>query len=90
MVKTFKIYHIICEGASEEAYLKELNHYLRESGFAVFFNVYNVCGASQYKTIKNKYREALKRKKNTDEIFIWLDNDVFKRKKLSKDELQKF
>lgn len=88
MTKTFKIYHIICEGSSEEAYLKELNKYLREVGCDMFFNYYNLYGIAEYKKIKKKYREAEKNKKKTDEIFIWLDNDVFKRNKLSKHELQ--
>ncbi len=89
MTKTFKVYHIICEGSSEEAYLKELNKYLRSNGFEVYLKLYNLYGIAEYSKIKKKYRNVRRCAKKTDKILAWLDNDVFKRGKLSKDELRR-
>lgn len=90
MAKIPAIYHIICEGSSEEAYLKEFNRYLREKGLNTYLKSYNLRGVTCYKDIVKKYRDACKENKYTqDHIFIWLDNDVFQRGKFSKEILQK-
>lgn len=95
MAKTLKIYHIICEGSSEVAYLNELNKYIRSFGFGEHFSIktYNLNGVfpygkSPYKHVKNEYDKAIKNKQEADEVFVWLDNDVFKRGELLKDALQ--
>ena len=91
MEKKVKIYHIVCEGSSEVAYLNELNKYIREAALKIVLVSHNLNGISSYNKIRNDYlkvRKHVKNKKNTDDIFIWLDNDVFKREKLSKNKLQ--
>jgi hypothetical protein len=93
MISITKIYHIICEGSSEEAYLQELNRYLRECNSRVNIKVYNLCGSGDrvsylLSKIKNIYKKIRKGERKTPEIFIWIDNDLFLRKKLSKEELE--
>lgn len=96
MAKTLKIYHIVCEGSSEVAYLNELNKYMRAFGLGENFHIktYNLNGVfpdgiSSYKHVKKEYDKAVKNKERADEIFVWLDNDVFKRGELLKSKLQK-
>ncbi len=89
MTKTFQVFHVIFEGNSEEAYLSELNRHLRDEGINIYFNLYNLKGIAEYKKIKRKHKEAKKNMRKGDEIVIWLDNDVFKRGKLSKEALRK-
>lgn len=83
MVNVYKTTIIICEGPSEENYIKELNKYFRESSIHIILTP-KVVGTGEYKSVIKKYREVYqeyngRNKKNKMPIEIWVDFDIYHR-----------
>lgn len=66
---------VICEGASENVYLQELNRFLRERRIPLVFAP-KVIGSGVYKAVANRYREV-RRELRGAEIVIWVDMDLY-------------
>ena len=66
---------VICEGASENGYLQELNRFLREHKIPLAFAP-NVIGSGVYKAAVNRYRDV-RRENRHAEIVIWVDRDIY-------------
>lgn len=66
---------VICEGASENVYLQELNRFFRENRIPLVFAV-KVIGSGVYKAALNRYRDVRRELKNA-EIVIWVDRDIY-------------
>lgn len=72
-----KIVIVICEGPSEESYLKELNRVLREENIPLVFYP-KPSGSGHYSVIEKFYKKV--RKDNPrSEIKIWVDKDIYER-----------
>ena len=67
----------MCEGASEKAYIQELNRYLEEEDIPLRF-VPRPSNGGQYTPVVKKYKEV-RRDNRTTEIFIWVDYDRYQR-----------
>ncbi|NCC12395.1 MAG: hypothetical protein EOM32_03370 [Spirochaetia bacterium] len=68
---------IVCEGASEKAYIQELNRYLEEEDIPLHF-IPRPSNGGQYSFVVKKYKEV--RKDNRmGEILIWVDWDRYQR-----------
>lgn len=68
---------IVCEGASEKAYIQELNRYLEEEEIPLNF-IPRPSDGGQYTHVVRKYREVRKENKTT-RIIIWVDWDRYQR-----------
>lgn len=66
---------VLCEGASEYAYLQELNRFFRANRIPLAFSG-QVIGSGVYKAAANRYREARRQMKNA-EIVVWVDRDIY-------------
>ena len=82
-----KIVYVICEGDSEEAFLQELNKYLKDKEIKLTFIIFNV-GTGYYNQVKAKYNEVKKRNRSQQLIAIWVDKDIYLRN--DKDNLTKY
>lgn len=67
----------MCEGASEKAYIQELNRYLEEEDIPLRF-IPRPSNGGQYTPVVRKYKEV-RRDNKTTEIFIWVDYDRYQR-----------
>jgi len=72
-----KIIIIVCEGASEKAYIQELNRYLEEEDIPLHF-IPRPSNGGQYTPVVRKYKEV-RRGNRATEIFIWVDYDRYQR-----------
>lgn len=68
---------IVCEGASEKAYIQELNRYLEEKDIPLHF-IPRPSNGGQYISVVKKYREVRKDNRTT-KILIWVDWDRYQR-----------
>ncbi len=68
---------IVCEGASEKAYIQELNRYLEEEDIPLHF-IPRPSNGGQYSPVVQKYKEVRKHNKTT-RILIWVDWDRYQR-----------
>lgn len=68
---------IVCEGASEKAYIQELNRYLEEEDIPLHF-IPRPSNGGQYSPVVKKYREVRKDNR-TARILIWVDWDRYLR-----------
>ena len=66
---------VVCEGASENGYLQELNRFLRERKIPLAFAP-NIIGSGVYKAAVNRYRDV-RRENRHAEIVIWVDRDIY-------------
>ena len=66
---------IVCEGASEKAYLQELNRYLDEKDYFFTF-VAKPINNGHYKPATIKYK-SVKTENPKDDIHIWVDKDTY-------------
>lgn len=72
-----KVVHVICEGASEVAYLNELNRLFRESDKGLILRPHKAVNGS-YVEIRRKYQEVWKNdRKGTVQVLV--DRDVYER-----------
>ena len=69
---------VVCEGASERAYIQELNRYLEEEDIPLIFFPRPANGG-QYAHVIRKYKEIRKNNSRTSKILIWVDWDRYKR-----------
>jgi hypothetical protein len=86
-----RIYYVICEGNSEENYIRELNKFFRENSVNCSFEPYNLKGIipKTFSKIKEIYGKVLNEKINrSEEIIFWIDDDVFKREELNKQKIR--
>ena len=72
-----KIIVVVCEGASEKAYLQELNRYFDEEAIPLSFIPKSADGGD-YAKVARKYREVRKAN-HKEEIIIWVDWDIYQR-----------
>jgi hypothetical protein len=68
---------IVCEGASEKAYIQELNRYLEEEDIPLHF-IPRPSNGGQFASVVKKFREVRKDNRNTT-IYIWVDWDRYQR-----------
>ncbi len=68
---------IICEGASQRAYIQELNRYFEEEEIPLNF-IPRPSNGGQYTHVVRKYREVRKDNRTT-RIIIWVDWDRYQR-----------
>lgn len=68
---------IVCEGASEKAYIQELNRYLEEEDIPLHF-IPRPSNGGQYSPVVKRYREVRKDNR-TARILIWVDWDRYQR-----------
>jgi hypothetical protein len=68
---------IVCEGASEKAYIQELNRYLEEEDIPLHF-IPRPSNGGQYSPVVKKYREV-REDNRTAKILIWVDWDRYRR-----------
>ncbi len=68
---------IVCEGASEKAYIQELNRYLEEEDIPLHF-IPRPSNGGQFSPVVKKYREVRKENR-TASILIWVDWDRYQR-----------
>ncbi len=68
---------IVCEGASEKAYIQELNRYLEKEDIPLRF-IARPSNGGQYAPVVKKYREVRKDNRTT-RILIWVDLDRYQR-----------
>ncbi len=68
---------VICEGASEESYLRELNRALREKDINVVFTPFPV-GNGNYSAVVKLYKK-LKKDNPRSKFIIWIDKDIYHR-----------
>ncbi len=66
---------VVCEGASENVYLQELNRFFREHRIPLTF-IPQVVGNGACKAVISRYR-TVKRYMKADEIIIWVDWDIY-------------
>ena len=66
---------IFCEGASEKAYLQELNRYLDDKDYPFIF-VAKPINNGHYKPATLKYKSVKKDNPHSD-IHIWVDKDTY-------------
>lgn len=72
-----KSYIVLCEGASEVAYITELSKFLQENDINISFTAKNA-GGGQKSNIEKKLKEVLRQNKNKlDNYFIFLDKDIY-------------
>lgn len=68
---------IVCEGASEKAYIQVLNRHLEEEDIPLHF-IPRPSNGGQYSPVVKKYREVRKDNR-TAKILIWVDWDRYQR-----------
>lgn len=68
---------IVCEGASEKAYIQELNRYLEEEDIPLHF-IPRPSNGGQYSPVVKKYMEVRKENRAAS-ILIWVDWDRYQR-----------
>ena len=68
---------VVCEGASEKAYIQELNRYIEEQDIPLHF-IPRPSNGGQYAHVIRKFREERKNN-NTYRILVWVDLDRYKR-----------
>lgn len=71
------IYNVICEGTSEENYIKEINKFFRENSINVSLYPINV-GNGSFSQVYKKFKKVKNINKN-QEVVIWVDRDIYKR-----------
>ncbi len=76
------IYNVICEGTSEENYIKEINKFFRENSINVSLYPINV-GNGSFSQVYKKFKKVKSTNKN-QEVVIWVDGDIYKRNKNEK------
>lgn len=69
---------ILCEGDSENAYIQELNRFLRDKEDYNFTFVTKVIGSGFYSIVLKKYNEVRRKNRNAT-IKIFLDKDIYVR-----------
>lgn len=77
MASTNKTFIVICEGASEDAYLIQLNRIFREEEIPLNF-VPRPVGCGDYPAVEKKYKTEHE-KNPRSRFLIWIDNDIYKR-----------
>ncbi len=86
-----KVYIVICEGTSEDKYIKEINKFFRENDISV--TLYSVIvGNGSFSQVYKKFKEE-KIKNKKGKFIIWVDDDIYQRNKNEKkqyDERKKF
>jgi hypothetical protein len=86
-----EIYYVIFEGDSERNYMEKLNRFFEEHDISFYFKVsrsFSLNGVVSLQKIIKKCREV-KTEAGREKIIIWVDNDLFEREKLNKEELKK-
>lgn len=68
---------VVCEGASEKAYIQKLNRYLEEEDIPLHFFP-RPSNGGQYTQVVRKFKEARKNN-STARILIWVDWDRYRR-----------
>lgn len=81
-----KIFHLVCEGKSEMAYLKELNRFLRENNYLCSFSI-EIAGSGFYRDVKKAIKIKKEKERKIDRIIVWIDKDIYLR---GDDTLPKF
>lgn len=81
------IYNVICEGTSEENYIKEINKFFRENSINVSLYPINV-GNGSFSQVYKKFKKVKSTNKN-QEVVIWVDGDIYKRNKNEKNNTTK-
>ncbi len=66
---------VVCEGASENAYLQELNRFFREHRIPLTFAP-RVVGNGAFKAVAGYFRN-IRRFMRDEEILIWVDLDIY-------------
>ncbi|MFR9534940.1 MAG: RloB domain-containing protein [Rikenellaceae bacterium] len=85
----YKQIYILCEGASEIAYIQKFSQFLRdyESDYVI---LPKDAGGGTVRHVKDALKKLFKENKNLNgEIWIWLDHDLYVRGDESLDELEK-
>lgn len=72
-----KTAYIVCEGASEYAYIQSVNRILKAGNVNINIIPKSV-DTGHYKNVVKKYKEIRNSNKKTD-IKIWVDKDIYKR-----------
>jgi hypothetical protein len=86
-----EVFYVVFEGNSERGYIEKLNRFLEENDIPCYFKApseLSLNGVISLKSIIKGYRGA-KLKAKKEKIIIWIDNDLFERGKLNKEELRK-
>ena len=84
------VYHVVCEGQSEVAYLASLNRFLNENGIAYHFKSHNLRGVDVDKISRIESRcRAVKKDNQKQDIYVWIDYDLFRRKGLTPEFVRK-
>lgn len=79
----YKYILVVCEGGSEERYIKVLKKFFREYTDKQIVTIVssNLCGGITVSNYISRIKDALKSVEGDfDELCIWLDVDLFKRK----------
>ncbi|MDD3001089.1 MAG: hypothetical protein PHF29_04980 [Candidatus Riflebacteria bacterium] len=66
---------VLCEGSSENAYLQELNRFLREEEKHIVF-IPKIIGSGHYKEVMMKYLSERKSNQRS-RIEVWIDDDIY-------------
>ncbi|NCP67833.1 RloB domain-containing protein [bacterium] len=87
--------YVFCEGDTEYNYVQKLNRVLRENDCQdLSFTTVNMNGGLTASGYVSKIKSEIRKKqskdyKNFQEIYIWLDYDIFKRANIAVDEVKK-
>ena len=72
-----KVYFILCEGASERAYLQELNRFFNRENYP-FTIVPKSIGGGAYRRVVKRYK--IEKKEHAKRpVLIWIDKDMYQR-----------
>jgi len=72
-----KVYFVLCEGASERAYLQELNRFFNKENYP-FTLVPKSLGGGAYRRVVKKYK--IEKKEHAKQpVLIWIDKDMYQR-----------
>jgi len=77
--KPNKIFHVVCEGKSEYAYIQEFNRILQKKDIDAMLKPH-IAGTGHYVEVVKKYKEIYRnhnKDKKVEAFIIWIDNDIY-------------
>lgn len=77
MVQPKKSYTVICEGASEYAYIQQLNRWLNDNGYSCVLHPKSA-NSGHFTVVRQKYQRE-KQTNPKQDIVIWVDKDTYVR-----------